>query len=213
MADFAFLLDQSSSIGGERNFRFETKFVKSVLDNVGNKRNQVRASVLVYGEHAKVEIKLNEFNRLEDFKAAMDERLKFKGTPKTRIDRALDLANKEVFTKENGDRPGVPNYLVLVTDGRQNSGNWDIDQNFVQWYAKPIWKRNITIFAIGVARARFSQLRQIAGPSGTAIYRRRINMLNSAVDAVIPSNCRGTDLLQINPLNPLPTHLKGIQKD
>ena len=168
--------------------------MKNVLDNLSNVGNRVRASVLVYGSDAEIKIKLNEFNRLEDFKAALDKRLKFHGSPQTRIDKALRIANKELFTKENGDRPDVPNYLVLVTDGKQNSGSWITDQNFVSWYASPLWRRNITIFAIGVAQAEYSQLKRIAGPNGKALYRRKLNQLNEAVDTVIPKHCRGTGL-------------------
>ena len=36
----------------------------------------------------------------------------------TRLDFALKEANGTMFTEENGDRPGVPNVLVVSTDGR-----------------------------------------------------------------------------------------------
>ena len=151
----------------------------------------MRAGVLVYGEEAHLKIKLNEFQHLHKFKAALEERTKFRGARLTRIDLALKLANTQLFTKENGDRPEIPNYLVLVTDGKQNSGHWDIDHNLVDWFARPLWRRNITIFAVGVGKAQLSQLKAIAGPHGSAIYKRKLNQLNEAVDLIIPKNCRG----------------------
>ena len=186
-----FLLDQSSSIGGHRNFKFETDFVKDVLDNFNGGENKIRAGVIKYGEIAELNIKLNEFEYLNDFKNALDRRVRFKGSRLTRIDRALDMANKQLFTEANGDQPGSPNYLILVTDGRQNSGNWSVDHNFVRWFAKPLWDRNITIFAVGVGKAKLSQLKRIAGRNGRAIYRTRLRNLKEAVDSIIPTQCKG----------------------
>ena len=191
MADIGFLLDMSSSIGGPRYFRFETDFVKDVLDNFSSEKNQIRAAVILYGKEAQLKIKLNDFTRLDSFKKALDERVKFKGAPLTRIDRALDLANKELFTEANGDRPRIPNYLVLVTDGRQNSGDYYTDLNLVPGFARPLWERNVTIFAVGVGRASREQLKRIAGKDGTAIYKKRLHNLKDAVDVIIPSQCKG----------------------
>lgn len=190
MADIAFLLDMSSSIGGSRQFRHETNFVKSVLDNFSAKKNQIRAGVIVYGVKAQMKIKLNDYKKLDNFKKAL-EKVKYRGSQLTRIDRALDLAGKVLFTEGNGDRAEVPNYIVLITDGIQNSGVWDIDHNLAARFARPLWNRNITIFAVGVARASRRQLKQIAGKNGITIYRKRLRNLNDAANLIIPSQCKG----------------------
>ena len=104
---------------------------------------------------------------------------------------ALDLANYGLFREENGDRPNVPNYLVLVTDGRQNSGNYEIDVGLVRNNAAPLWRRNITIFTVGVAQAKRRQLRKIAGKRGVSIYKRRLRYLRDAVDEIVPKACKG----------------------
>lgn len=181
----------SSSIGGPGPFKHETNFVKAVLDNYSSKKNQIRAGIILYGKQATLKIKLNDYTKLEDFKNAVDTKVKFKGSTHTRIDLALELANEELFTEANGDRPGVPNYLVLITDGKQNSGNWLLDHTFAQRSAKPLWDRNITIFAVGVARASRRQLKKVVGKTGTVIYRRKLTQLKEAVDLIIPSQCKG----------------------
>lgn len=38
----------------------------------------------------------------------------------TRLDRALFTADQQMFTRENGDRPGVPSVMVLMTDGKSH---------------------------------------------------------------------------------------------
>ena len=194
-ADFGFLLDSSASIGSPRLFRFQTQFLKAVLDNFkelyASSDGNIRAGVIVYGSEAKLEIKLNDFSDIESFKAALDEKIKYKGASLTRIDLALDMANKELFTEENGDRPNVQNYLVLITDGRQNSGMYFVDMALVPRNAVPLWNRNITIFTVGVARARRAQLRSIAGKQGTSIYTTKMEYLKEAVDDIVPKHCKG----------------------
>ena len=39
----------------------------------------------------------------------------------TRIDRALRLAQKELFAEENGGRENVPEILIVLTDGTQTA--------------------------------------------------------------------------------------------
>ena len=39
----------------------------------------------------------------------------------TRIDRALRLAQKELFAEENGGRTNVPEILIVLTDGTQTA--------------------------------------------------------------------------------------------
>ena len=40
----------------------------------------------------------------------------------TRIDKALRLAQKELFATENGGRANLPKILILLTDGTQTAG-------------------------------------------------------------------------------------------
>lgn len=199
-ADIAFLLDQSSSIGSSSNFRLETQFVKDVINKYsGGKLSGIRVGVIRYGETAELMIKLNEFSDFNSLKEAIDQRVTFKGASRTRIDLALEMANKQLFQVKNGDRPDASNILILVTDGQQNSGNWERDnKELVPRFAKPIWDRNITIAAIGVAQARIGQLQDIAGPTGNAIYRRRIKELNKVVDEILPLQCAGINNIEFN---------------
>ena len=193
-ADIAFLLDQSSSIGSQSNFRLETKFVKDVLNKyTGDGRpHYIRAGVIKYGEKAELTIKLNDFKNMTKLKATIDRRVKFEASKRTRIDLALRMANKQFFTKKNGDRPEAPNVLILITDGIQNSGDWRRDNvELVPYFARPLWKNNVTIIAVGVAKAQIAQLKRIAGAKGKVIYRKRLTGLTSAVEEITPVECPG----------------------
>lgn len=193
-ADFAFLLDRSSSIGGPSRFWFEKQFVENVLDNFKYPKIDkmtTNVAVITYAEKAEMKIKLDDYDDYDKFKDALDKNVTFRGGHLTRIDLALTMVRKEVFNGRGGDRPGVPNYVVLLTDGRQNSGSYVIDHHLAAWYAKPLWERNITIFAIGVGRAKRRQLVRLAGKTGKAIYRKRLEDLKDTVNEVIPSECLG----------------------
>ena len=43
----------------------------------------------------------------------------------TRTDLAMELALKELFTREGGDRPEAKNVMVIVTDGKQKIAKKD----------------------------------------------------------------------------------------
>ena len=206
-ADFAFLLDRSSSIGGPRKFWYEKDFVKNVLDNFKYKdvtKMTTNVAVITYAEKAEMRIRLGDHEDYDKFLDALDKNVTYRGGPLTRIDLALTMVRNEVFTGQGGDRPDVPNYVVLLTDGRQNSGDYYVDINLVPWYAKPLWDRNITIFAIGVARARRAQLIRLAGKTGKAIYRRKLRDLKYTVNEIIPSECLGKEfILALSFLRPL----------
>ena len=47
----------------------------------------------------------------------------------TRLDRALSKANEEMFTQENGDRPGVLSVLILMTDGKTHPNTQDFSSS------------------------------------------------------------------------------------
>ena len=40
----------------------------------------------------------------------------------TRIDKALDFVMTDVLKEGHGDRLGVPDVVVLITDGKQDQG-------------------------------------------------------------------------------------------
>ncbi len=49
-------------------------------------------------------------------------------TKPTRLDKALQMADEEMFTEESGDRPGVRSVMVLFTDGRSHPRQTDVEK-------------------------------------------------------------------------------------
>ena len=114
------MLDASGSISP--HWKEEPKFVMKLLNRFTpfNLKEGTRAGVIIYNEPKfnDLYIKLNDHDSLEDFKKRLDGFVYQKGK-RTAIDQALIKAKDELFVESNGDRPGVQNILVLVTDGEQ----------------------------------------------------------------------------------------------
>ena len=109
VADVAFIVDSSGSIG-RRNWLKMLQFLKDMVKafNVGPDKTHV--AVLAYSTGAKVEFR---FNRLtgseitEEGYYGLIDRIRFQ-RGYTFIDKALLLADREIFTIANGMRSQLP---------------------------------------------------------------------------------------------------------
>lgn len=106
--DFAFILDGSSSISSN-NWLIIKDFVKRIVDRFEVSPTVSQFAMLEYSDEPKVYLRFNDFTGAQlnsvNVKRKVEEILQSKG--KTFIDKALILANQEIFTEENGMRPGV----------------------------------------------------------------------------------------------------------
>ena len=109
---------------------------------------QSQIAVISYSKYAQVDIKFGEFSNVIDFNAAVDE-VKHQ-RKRTRIDKALDLANTAVFTPSGGARPGVAKVMIILTDGKQTVTN---DSKTLDVAVRPLLEKNVTVFAVGVGKA------------------------------------------------------------
>ena len=114
--DVAFLMDASGSVGAD-NFEKQKEFIKAVAGTLGLKSGLARAGSLVYSDMATVQQSFNSCNGTHSVVEAVDH-IPYYGRT-TRIDRALSLANTDLFSDAGGVRSYVANTLLLLTDGRQ----------------------------------------------------------------------------------------------
>ena len=109
VADVAFIVDSSGSIG-RRNWVKMLKFLKDMVKafNVGPQKTHI--AVVAYSTNANVEFR---FNRLtgsavsEEGYYGLINRMRFQ-RGYTFIDKALKLANKQIFSTNFGMRPSLP---------------------------------------------------------------------------------------------------------
>ena len=106
--DFAFILDGSGSISSS-NWVLIKDFVKRVIDAFEVHEKGTHFAFLEYSTEPKVYLRFNDFTGAQlngvNVKRKVEEILQSKG--KTFIDKALTLANQEIFTVESGMRSGV----------------------------------------------------------------------------------------------------------
>ena len=115
--DFAFILDGSGSIS-PKNWVIVKDNVKRIIDSFEVSQQGTHFALLEYSTEPKVYLRFNDFPGAElngvNVKRKVEQILQSKG--KTFIDKALMLANQEIFTEASGMRPGVKK-VSCITKG------------------------------------------------------------------------------------------------
>ncbi|XP_027142360.1 collagen alpha-1(XIV) chain isoform X2 [Larimichthys crocea] len=160
-ADLVFLVDGSWSIGDD-NFLKIIRFLYSTtgaLDRIGPDGTQV--AIAQFSDDARTEFKLNSYSNKERLLDAIN-RISYKGG-NTKTGRAIQHVKENIFTKEGGVRRGIPNVLVVLTDGRS--------QDDVNKVSKEMQMEGYIVFAIGFADADYGELVSIASkPSDRHVF-------------------------------------------
>ena len=141
--DVGFVLDSSGSLKAQ--YGLEKDFLKKVATSFGLGDDSSRAGVVTFSYSAEHSIKLNDHFDVKQFSKAVDN-IPLMGYT-TRIDKALRLSQKELFTEANGGRPDVAKMLVILTDGSQTQ---DADAEDPGEIAKEIAKSGIMVLVIGI---------------------------------------------------------------
>lgn len=68
----------------------------------------------------------------------------------TNTPAALKLTREEVFVEANGDRPGAPNVVLIITDGKPEIDNTGFLVEETVMEAEALRNQGVQVFAIGV---------------------------------------------------------------
>ena len=112
--DLVFVLDASSSVTSE-NFEEVKNFTKDLLSTADIDNGNARVGVNVFSSGNKVAFNLNTYDNKDDVFGAIDA-IRYTGGG-TYTPGALKTVRTEMFTVANGDRAGVNNIAIVVTDG------------------------------------------------------------------------------------------------
>ena len=155
--DVGFILDSSGSL--RNNYEQEKEFLKSLAKTFGVSSNGSRAGVVTFSYFSKHSIKLSDHSDIASFNRAVDK-IPLMGST-TRIDKALRLAQKELFSLGNGGRVDVPKLLILLTDGTQTQDAGAEDPGDI---AEELRANGINILVVGIGRGiNETELTHIAG--------------------------------------------------
>ncbi|XP_068171504.1 matrilin-4 [Antennarius striatus] len=151
--DLVFLIDGSRSV---RPHEFETmrKFMIDIVNTLDIGLNATRVGVVQYSSQVRSEFSLKTHAKLDSMVNGIKQIVPLAQGTMTGL--AIRYVMNVAFTPDEGDRPRAPNVAVIVTDGRP--------QDRVAEVAAEARQKGIEIFAVGVARADMTSLRNMASP-------------------------------------------------
>ncbi|XP_066271290.1 cartilage matrix protein-like [Branchiostoma lanceolatum] len=137
--DIVFLVDSSGSLD-ESDFATAKTMVQDIINRRHDPQGKTRYGLMQFSDITRKEFDLNDYSEKEEVLDAVSGIQRLGGG--SFLGNALDAVRQDSFASTNGNRPGSPDALVLVTDGRSDDP--------VDFAAQSVRHENITIFAIGL---------------------------------------------------------------
>ncbi|KAK3084582.1 hypothetical protein FSP39_015804 [Pinctada imbricata] len=113
--DIAFVLDQSSSLHEEKNFKKELSFVTDVVERISMSNDETRVAVVKFSTNAILEVPLNMYHDAQKLKKKVLT-ISWEGG-ETYLRKAIDMVVDRVFKAANGARSDAEKLVVVITDG------------------------------------------------------------------------------------------------
>ena len=154
MVDLVFVLDASTSVTAP-NFELMKKFVKDFILEADVDGGKVKVGMVVYSTADHVEFYMNDYASRAEVERAIDEIVYRQGNTNTAD--GIATMRDELFAGGNGERPGVPNVAIVVTDGQSN-----INRPRTIPEAEQARSQNIKIYAVGIGLKDTSEIDGIA---------------------------------------------------
>ena len=167
--DIGFILESTGSVRAEH--RKAKEFLKFFAASFGISSKGTRAGVVTFSYFGELSIKLSDHSDISSFNLAVDN-IKLMGST-ARIDKALCLAQRKLFSLANGGRLGVPKLLILLTYSSpvQNARVGEI--------ADELRADGINILVVGIGRyMNATELLQIADSQQNVYITNNLNASN-----------------------------------
>ncbi|XP_052788738.1 cartilage matrix protein-like [Mya arenaria] len=147
--DLVFVMDTSSSLSSN-DFTRATRFISEVVDGFEISPNKTQVGLLTYSSNARVEFHINQNtdnvslnNAISNVTSSVPSIVpNVPGSRHTGL--AIDKAITEVYSADNGARPGAVKVMVVITDG-----NSDDELNTTD-AAKKAHAAGVVTFSVGV---------------------------------------------------------------
>ena len=184
--DLVFVIDSSGSIRRSR-WPLVQEFVKNIIREMEIASDRARIGVITYADDALLRFDFSEYTSKKDILTAID-RLPYTAG-KTHTSSALQLLHEDMFTPASGDRDGVDNVAIIVSDGYSNINHEDTIPQAIQARIKGIHLAVATI----ENDPNNLELKGIASdPDEQNIFNvRRYSQLGDLVDNLVGITCDG----------------------
>lgn len=150
--------------------------------------DRTRVALLSYGDNARVHFQLNTYNNRDEVLNAMYFR---PDEGRTNTANALSMLANNIYRSNNGDRSGVPNVAILVTDGYSNVNR----QNTIP-SADYVKRQGIALYVVSVGdQIDMSEITSMAGktnqPSDNYIFSlKKDQSIESVADRISTQLCQ-----------------------
>ena len=159
--DICLIIDSSGSIRdsnplyGTDNWQLQLEFLATLIEAF---RVDTRVGAIVFSTDARLEFSLNTYTTKDEIQNAI-RNLNYMGGL-TNTPEALIQTRLQCFSPTTGDRPGVANLAIIVTDGVPN-----LDMDSATREAAALRDTGVTMIAIGVtARIDEGFLKEMSSP-------------------------------------------------
>lgn len=186
-ADICFIVDSSGSIitDDPHNWDRVKTFLKNVVSRFKIKSDGVRIAVVVFSDRGHVELKLNEEYTNEGIFRRIENLPYFDGN--TNTSGGIYLMNHVIFQPGNGDRSGVENIAIVITDGAST-----MDRHLTVPYAKEAKSKGVKMITIGITKSvNITELKAIASTPHkyTMFHVNDVKTLGDALDNLVGEAC------------------------
>ena len=130
-------------------------FIKDFISDADVDGGNVRVGVNVFSKKSNIEFNLNTYTTRAEIFTAVDD-IDYIGVSTNTAD-ALKKTRTEMFTVNNGDRPGVENIIILMTDGKSTTNKKRTIPE-----AEITREAGIHIYAIAIGYDDFSEVDAVA---------------------------------------------------
>ncbi|XP_038652305.1 LOW QUALITY PROTEIN: collagen alpha-6(VI) chain-like [Scyliorhinus canicula] len=177
VADIIFLIDGSGSINA-KDFLKMKQFISVLVNKTNLGVDKIQIGLVQFSSKPEAEFQLNEHSAKADLFRAIDGVQQMGGH--TYTGHALSFT-ADYFDKARGGRPGVPQYLIVITDGEA--------QDEVLQPARTIRDKGVSVFAVGVFNANSTQLLEIGGAWDKVHYVESFDLLEEKEQQVAWEIC------------------------
>lgn len=181
--DVSLVLDLSGSL--EEVYNIVIAVAKQIIFGLPVTGGAARVSVITYADNATVMIPLNKYSTAQSLRYALAFS-KAGGTTNTQA--AIRLSYQQVFTTNNGDRNGVPNIMIVVSDGQSNVNS----QNTIP-EANNAKQQGITVYSVGIGQSVYKpEMESIASEPASAhtVYVPTDNDVNAGASKILDLLCQ-----------------------
>jgi len=184
--DVSFIVDSSESVGLQ-NYQKLLEFVRKIAKTLQMSPSGSHASVVIFSDTARVQIKLDDHEDIREFNKALQD-VPYLGK-KTRIDKALSVATVGVFNKRAGMRAGVRRVVVLLTDGHQSR---TFDSIPLRYAVEPLRRKRVNVFAVGIGSdVRYDELRSVTNSDQNVLLVKTFQGLGGIAEELSEKMCQG----------------------